>query len=261
MTRWFLDLSSSQNPSQFFDADYDLPLKRNFAIQAARTLGFERICLLDDDITISLGQVQAAASALSAATPVASFLVSDFPDLSTMEHVNRLTSQCEYEIMPGGNCLFLKLPEAFGLFPYIYNEDWFFIHVSALKNRIVKLGDVKQEPHRPWTNLTRVRFEEFGEVIITGILDEPDGINSAKVNSETYWKRVIVNRARWLEDLSRYVSTLEFKKAVETATLALSSVDSKDCTYFISALKKDQEEIPCIPNLSSLLSSFNLRTK
>lgn len=253
LQRSFLELPSSQNPSRTVQQTYDLPLKRNIALAIARLHGFERICLLDDDIAITPEQISAASTVLGETYPLAGFHVLDFPDVSTLDHVHRLITGWPSRTMPGGNCLFLKIPDTSGFFPYIYNEDWLFVIHNLHGRRGVVLGEVMQQVHRPWVDLTRIRFEEFGELIISGLIAVSYDLYATDLESTDFWNSVRHDRWTWLDALRSCKSTPDLLQAVTAAMSALSSFGPEACRDFIVSMKSDlREELRCLSNLVNL---------
>ncbi len=251
LQEWFLSLPSSRNPSVAYQRDYDLPLKRNVALHLSRLFGYERICLLDDDIDISATQIRAGAAALSVTVPVAGFRVFAFPDVSTTEHIHRLVLKQPATTMPGGNCLFLLTSAIQGWFPYAYNDDWLFILFNTIRTPGAALGTVCQDAHEPWNDLTRVRFEEFGETIVRGLWPFlPSLLNAQAILTKAHWQAVLADRQHWLADLASRSSDPHFTAALAAARDVSSHLTADECLTFVSVLQltmKEQLWIPGIP--------------
>ncbi len=245
---WFLRLQSSQNPSLAVSRDYDLPIKRNLALQTARNRGFERVCLLDDDIDLSAGQIGVAAAALTPTSPIVGFYVHEYPDVSAIEHVSRLLNDEPAHTLPGGNCLFLMPAHVVGYFPYVYNEDWLFVLHNVRNTRGIVVGEACQEAHTPWTDLQRIRFEQFGETFVSGVLMS-DGLMDSTLTSESFWSALADARASWLARLLAQARGSVFETAVETALEMSESISGQDCVRFAAALQGgfDRREGLCIP--------------
>lgn len=251
--RHFLQRASSQNPSLIVTPDYDLPAKRNLALHLARSCGLQRICLLDDDITISPEQVRAATGALSEDVPMAGFYVFDFPDVSTIDHIHRMVTNTPSETLPGGNCLFTLVNRVEGFFPYIYNEDWIFVlHNSTSRTGFVA-GDVKQEAHTPWQNHNRVKFEEFGEAVISGLLPLPNVINAPEALSVDYWASVCTERQEWLTALCEACEDAALRQTTRVALESLGLFFPRDFVQFIRAFKTDLNDYLWLPPTTKLL--------
>ncbi len=251
--RNFLCRSSSHNPSRIAGAHYDLPTKRNLALHLARLSGLRRICLLDDDITITTNQVKAATAALSQDSPISGFYVFDFPDVSTIDHIHRMVTSSPSETLPGGNCLFMLVDSVEGFFPYIYNEDWIFVLHNLTRRSGSVIGEVKQEAHSPWLDDNRVRFEEFGEAVITGLLPLHDVIHSAESLSADYWAHICLERRQWLVDLYAACTDVKLRQTIHLATKALALFVPHDFVQFMQAVKSELNDYLWLRNIPKLL--------
>lgn len=238
----FINKNSSQNPSQSICKNYDLPAKRNIALHLSRQSGLQRICLLDDDITITTNQIFSAAAALSNDFPLAGFYVFDFPDVSTIDHIHRMTTRQASQTLPGGNCLFLMPERVTGFFPYVYNEDWLFVLHNMASCQGHALGAVKQDKHTPWNDANRVRFEEFGEVIISGLLPLPRALDCEESTSLYYWESLYVGRRRMLENLRDTCTEKLLRKMVSVALDSLAQFGSPELVRFILDVKEEIED-------------------
>ena len=235
----FLTRPSSRNASQLASAVYDLPAKRNLALQLARQWRLRRICLLDDDIAISNRQIQAASTVLSDTSPMAGFYVFDFPDVSTIDHIQRFVTGEPSQTIPGGNCLFLFLDQIDGYFPYIYNEDWIYVLHNAARSPGIALGEVKQSAHTPWHDNVRVRFEEFGETIISGLLELDQVLNANEAVSESFWTEVIRQRKQFLIGIHNACADSNQQIVVGTALGTITAFSGQDCVRFINAIRTE----------------------
>jgi hypothetical protein len=251
--RRFLIRSSSQNPSRVISQTYDLPAKRNLSLHLARSYGFRRICLLDDDITITESQVVSATAALSKSSPMSGFYVFDFPDVSTIDHIHRMVTNDPSETLPGGNCLFMLLDSIEGFFPYTYNEDWIFVLHNSTRQTGYVLGEVKQEAHAPWLDTNRVRFEEFGEAIISGLLPLSGVINAPEAASADYWATICKERREWLAELFEMCHDSLYRRTVQTAAECLERFVPRDFVQFILAVKNELNDHLWIPNIRRTL--------
>ena len=160
---------SSQNPSACINPYYDIPAKRSFAIEHAKSHKFDRIGFLDDDIRLSSNDLLRLRMALCTSADMVSFHILSYPDVSTVDHIERLLYRKVSRVSIGGNCLFVRTKQCIGYFPFVYNDDWFFIFKNMLHSRIYSLGIAKQRPYEPWTSPTRIQFEQFGDIAIEGV--------------------------------------------------------------------------------------------
>ena len=187
----FLDKPSSRNPSRLVTRRYDLPFKRNLALDDARSRGLGVISLLDDDISLSSEQIAQAARAAGAGQ-ISGFYVLDYPDVSVVDHLWRLTRTTPARVSLGGNCIFLPPATATGFFPYVYNEDWFFLHMNHLAGVPVRgLGCAGQFAHEPWRDAVRTRFEQFGDVMAHGLKVNVEAGRPAFAGGSHFWSEVL----------------------------------------------------------------------
>lgn len=249
----FLVRPSSSNPSQKVSDIYDLPIKRNIALQLARDWGLRKICLLDDDITISRHQILTASSAVSNNSPMAGFYVLDYPDVSTIDHVERLTTGMPSMTIPGGNCLFLLVEEVDGYFPYIYNDDWIYVLNNGTRKLGTALGEVRQSVHAPWNDHGRVRFEEFGEVVISGLLELDLFLDAPEAISESLWKNVIITRLKFLERIGEACTNHLRRKAIAAAVGTLVQIFPQDCVRFVKAMRAELSNLSWLSDILKLI--------
>ena len=189
---------TSQNPSTCINPDYDIPAKRTFALEHAKSNKFSRIGFLDDDIKLNSEDLLNVRIALSTSADMVSFHVLSFPDVSTVDHIERIIYKQVSRVSIGGNCLFVRTENCRGYFPYIYNDDWFFIFKNMSHNRIISLGTAQQRPYEPWVSSIRIKFEQFGDIIIEGIKANIAAGNHPFLTSTSFWK----------DQINKYISRL-----------------------------------------------------
>ena len=159
----------SANPSVEIAPQYDIPSKRTWALIHARSQGYAAIGMIDDDIQLSATDLIRVRQAIVAEADFISFHVLDYPDVSTIDLIERIVTRVPSRASIGGNCLFMVPQMCRTFFPFTYNDDWFFILLHLGHARIKSLGTATQRPYAPWESATRVRFEQFGDIIIEGM--------------------------------------------------------------------------------------------
>ena len=70
--------------------DFDIPIKRSYALYDARKKNAEYIWLLDDDIIISQDNYFRAIRAMVGGKGIVGFHVTEYPDMSIMDHAKRI---------------------------------------------------------------------------------------------------------------------------------------------------------------------------
>jgi len=117
----------------------DLSRKRNLGLAVARMAGWRTVLLVDDDITLDVGDVVAAQYALDA-TPAVGFPIEDWPDNSAIGHANRMSGGAQ-EVFVGPSALLVDVEAAsLGQFPTIYNEGSLFLFDASGAENCAKSG-------------------------------------------------------------------------------------------------------------------------
>jgi hypothetical protein len=233
------ELKSSVNPSNRHAPGYDIPFKRNVALMESRWSGRRTIGLLDDDILLTAAQLDSAATALSKQADLVSFHVLDYPDVSTIDHVERLIRGVPSRVSIGGNCLFFRVEQAASFFPEVYNDDWFFLFSHVGLRRIASLGVAKQRPYRPWVDHGRIAFEQFGDIAIEGAKENIKDGRLPFDGSPQYW-RVILDR--YLTKLNALISLApdgELGSALFAARQVASALESQSFFRFLERYRTD----------------------
>jgi hypothetical protein len=225
----------SRNPSVQFGPHYDLPLKRTYALQAAREASHTRIGLLDDDILLDDQALMKARAAVGTVVDVASFHVLDYPDVSTVDHIERLITGTPSPVSIGGNCLFLSVPSVSSYFPRLYNDDWMFLYRHLGKRRIASLGSAGQRPYAPWETPGRVEFEQFGDMLIEGMKDNIRHERSPFSSSPASWHRFQVRYLRRLSELRSKAGGSRLSDPLDRAIRIAGSFLPDDFHEFITA--------------------------
>lgn len=236
----FLEERSSMNPSLLVRRDYDLPFKRTMALKHAKECGFQLIGLLDDDIELTDLHLRKVGLCFNEnGIDIAGFHVLDYPDVSTIDHVERFITRRRSKVSMGGNCLFFKVDRVFGKFPYVYNEDWLFLLSHLSTRRVVSLGYAKQRPHKPWLDPLRIRFEQFGEVIITGVKLNILQDKGLLWGDEAFWREVL---SQYVERLHRLFekAPAEWRPSLETAMGETETITVDGIMTFITTYENER---------------------
>ena len=227
--RALLHRKSSHNPSREIADNYDIPSKRNLALKISREYGYEMVLLLDDDIEVTSQVILAMAQLRGLKTPIGGCCILDYPDVSTIEHIERYSTGYPSATMPGGNCMVINTSHISGFFPYLYNDDWFFAIWNTRQYPGIYFGDAAQTSHSPWHSLARVRFEEFGETLVTGIMGKTAAELQADLFVEDFWNEVLESRREYLSNLFSTTSTPEFRQAIATAINENRTYSPRQC--------------------------------
>ena len=239
----FLSRPSSRNPSLCVTSSYDLPYKRNFALHHARNSGFRYIGLLDDDIVLSATDIAASIDALAQGGGIVGFHILDYPDISALDHVRRLVLRKPARVSMGGNCIFFDSTQVYGFFPYIYNEDWLFLMTNYERHVNVRsMGVAHQFGHKPWRDLQRVQFEQFGDVLVTGGKASIKNNRAFLRRGPDYWEEIIRSYTVSLQELLYTCpANSEWSEATIEGIRQVERFSAEDFVRFIDTFTSEVE--------------------
>lgn len=218
-----LDIGASLPQSLMSPAALDISRKRNLGLLIGRLCGWTRMLFLDDDIRkLSVGKLSSAAALLDD-FPVVGLQVKKFPDASVVGHARRLTGRRQEPFVSGGSIL-VNPQLLSGYFAPVYHEDWLCVINHLRKGEVAIGGSVAQLPYLPFTTPDRAEFEEFGDVLLTGLLwivharsrrstvcntaPEADLEFWQEATNQGFWMEIIEQRAALLKDLTERISRM-----------------------------------------------------
>lgn len=206
----------NMNPSTGHRPGWDIPLKREFALQHARGHGHKFVLLLDDDIFVSSSQILRAQGLMGTGLTHVGFHVPDYPDISTIDHLERRFGLNGRHVRSmTGSCLLVDCEAIESpLFPNIYNDDLFHFMLQGDFSRIASAGDVRQRPHEPWVDSSRVRHEQLGDIIFEAI--KWHYLNSHEGDSID-WSSALTRYAHRLAMVGRFTPRTPYQTAQTAA--------------------------------------------
>jgi hypothetical protein len=228
-----LDLGASLPQSLISPQALDISRKRNLGLLIGHVCGWQRMLFLDDDIRkLSVAKLSSAAALLDD-YPVVGLQVKKFPDASVVGHARRLTSRRQEPFVSGG-ALLVDPQRLNGYFVPVYHEDWLCV-INHLREGTVAIGgSVGQLPYLPFANPERARFEEFGDILLSGLLwlvHERRRKDAARPMTDTeywreatnprFWKQILDERAALIQDI---VSRLTAQNSSSTSVLSSLTV-------------------------------------
>jgi len=164
-----LDLAADLPQSLASSAARDISRKRNVGLLIGRACGWTRMLFLDDDIRrLNVAKLSSAAALLDK-FPVVGLQVKKYPDASVVGHARRLTGRRQEPFVSGGSLL-VNPQRLNGFFAPVYHEDWLCIINHLRLGEVAIGGAVGQLPYQPFVTSERARFEEFGEILASGLL-------------------------------------------------------------------------------------------
>jgi hypothetical protein len=244
----------------------DLSMKRNTGLLLARTLGWERIFFLDDDIrAVSTDSVLNTTSLLGVGGHgyrTAGMSVQSYPDNSVVCHARREVGEFQ-DVFVSGSALAVDCRASFDFFPDLYNEDWLFFYRDAAAERLATPGSlVRQEPYDPFADPQRAAGQEFGDVIAEGLYALLHSSLGSEAASEEYWRRFLEQRNRVLDDVITLLPNArpelrgKISKAIGAAQQMLWGISAKMCVDYVDAWHRDLERwdkrLANLPGASSI---------
>jgi len=213
-----LDLAADLPQSVVSSAALDISRKRNLGLIIGRACGWTRMLFLDDDIRkLSVAKLSSAAALLDK-YPVVGLQVNKYPDASVVGHARRLTGRRQEPFISGGSLL--VNPQLLnGFFPPTYHEDWLCIVNHLRRGQVAIGGAVGQVPYQPFTTPERARLEEFGDILLSGLLwlvhahhgkstADPDREYWREARTSHFWEEILSQRAALLESIASRLTRL-----------------------------------------------------
>jgi len=212
-----LDLGASLPQSHVSSAALDISRKRNLGLAIGRVCRWTRMLFLDDDIRkLSVAKLSSAAALLDD-YPVVGLRVRKYPDASVVGHARRLTGRRQEPFVSGGSLL-VNPQLVNGYFAPIYHEDWLCVINHLQEGHVAIGGTVGQLPYLPFTTPERAKAEEFGDVLLSGLLwlvharpridvaDEARPVAERdywqKAMNPRFWKDILEQRTALLADIT-----------------------------------------------------------
>jgi hypothetical protein len=273
-----LDLGASLPQSPLSPAALDISRKRNLGLLIGRVCGWTRMLFLDDDIRkLNMAKLSSAASLLDD-YPIVGLQVKKYPDASVVGHARRLIERRHEPFISGGSLL-VDPQRLNGYFVPVYHEDWLCVINHLRQDEVAIGGSVGQLRYLPFTTPERARFEEFGDILLSGLLClvhassarsaaernhfVPDAEYWREATNPRFWKHVLEQRAWLLQDLAGRVKglTLDDLSPLPSLAAAKQRLDELKPTDFVSFTGKWLTSLGTWRHQLSALSQVDLVDK
>jgi hypothetical protein len=178
----------------------DTSLKRNLGLLLARSVGWQRVVFLDDDIAVAdPADLRRAVSLLDRHYAVG-LAIGGYPDNSVVCHAHRAAGGRQ-DTFVGGGALAVGMDSLESFFPKVYNEDWMFLLDDVRLRPVAQIGLAMQKPYDPFADPERARGEEFGDDLAEGVFGLLDRGGRVKDADERYWRGFLADRALLILDI------------------------------------------------------------
>ena len=204
-------------------SDWDLPAKRNFALIHSVQNGFKNILLIDDDVEGITKNIICKGIAALELYNISGCIVKYFPDTSVIGHIEQKYGE-PYHPFLSGNFLFIKSDKIESYFPLIYNEDWLFMIPSINKKKISAVDIIYQKKYNPFENISKIKMQEFGEVIAEGLFELIDRSKYDDRYNENYWNEYLEYRKSYVKELLNKAIKNQEGKLIEYFRLKLKII-------------------------------------
>lgn len=255
-----LDLGASLPQSQVSPAALDISRKRNLGLLIGRVCGWTRMLFLDDDIRKLNVEKLCSAAALLDHYPVVGLQVNKYPDASVVGHARRLTGRRQEPFVSGGSLL--VDPQILnGYFAPVYHEDWLCAIDHFREGEVAIGGSVGQWPYLPFTTPERAKLEEFGDILLAGLLwlvhsrVRKNAANRAylaagseywlEAKNPEFWKQILEQRAALLREITARLTEMNLGNPLPFSSLTAAGQRLRELepADFVSFMEKWQASL------------------
>jgi hypothetical protein len=239
--RFFRNLLTSRHKHVLhYCSEWDLPIKRSFALTDAIGRHYQKILFVDADIRISGENTLAIGSSCLENYSIAGCFVDNFIDTSVVGHLEREVGEDVYSFV-SGSFVFIRPSETRGgFFPCIYNEDWLFMLPHVLAGSICSFGSIKQVAFDPFKDTKTAAFQEFGEVIAEGLYSLVISNEYARRFEFQMWRDAVAERRELLVWLNDSLAKPQHREIVSVALAVNEDISPEDCQQFVSDWEDDK---------------------
>lgn len=179
-------------------SEWNLGHARNFALLYSKASRFERVLFTDDDIQVPQLNIIEELFANLNTYKFTGANVEGLVDDSALGHIATSVQVTNERMLSGGFMTFSpdKIDQ---FFLNNYNEDWIWLFLQLKNDKFLQTGEVFQALSDPLANYTdKVIFQEFGEIILDGILDLYQNGYYDSLTDLSFWQRIIKERKEYL---------------------------------------------------------------
>jgi hypothetical protein len=234
----------------------DTALKRNLGLLLARSMGWDRIVFMDDDIIVDDPYDVARAAALTSRFDVVGQAVTGFPDNSVVCHARRDVGEYQKTFI-GGGAMALRPALIDSFFPEVYNEDWLFLFDQDQLLTVASAGQVTQEEYDPYADPGRAGREEFGDCLAEGIYSRLDQKRASGQHpqltdrdvDEAFWRAFLDDRRLVIDSIIERVPAIpadadrkvQMLRSLDAARDRLGTIRPAEYVDYLAAWKADRE--------------------
>lgn len=186
---------------QLGNREWNLGFARNFALLKAKSLKFNRVLFMDDDINIPSIDLINDLLNLTEEYSFTGAHILGLVDDSILGHIATDLKVFNERMLSGGFMAFN--PNTIDhYFMNIYNEDWIWLFLQLKDKRFLQTGEVFQTLTNPMENYKdKIMFQEYGEIALDGILNLYPDKDYQNLLSGSFWEKMFTERNEYLLDL------------------------------------------------------------
>jgi len=186
---------------QLGNYEWNLGYARNFALLFAKAKQFKSVLFMDDDIEVLNLSVIYDLFKFKNNYAFVGAHISGLVDDSILGHIATDLGIFNERMISGGFMVF-NPTEIDHFFLNNYNEDWIWLFLQLQGKQYLQTGEVFQVLTNPLENYkTKVMFQEYGEIVLDGILELYPGKNYEELISESFWAKMLTERKEYLTGL------------------------------------------------------------
>jgi hypothetical protein len=181
--------------------EWNLGFIRNLALLYSLATKADKVLFMDDDIEVpDLKLIDELFKEIDEFQFVGANILGLIDD-SILGHIATKLEIFNQRMLSGGFMLF-KPKSIDHFFLNNYNEDWIWLFLQLKGNKYLQTGNVYQALADPFLGYRqKVMFQEFGEIVLDGILDLYDGASYEILTEITFWERMLKERQEYLNRL------------------------------------------------------------
>ena len=179
---------------------------RNYALLLGLKMGASSLLMIDDDIVIEDETLIASTLSLLEKFPIVGANTLGMPDFSVTGHIESSIGDAPLTFI-SGQYMAVDLKAVHWSFPNVYNEDWIFALLHAIRQPVGRHGVVWQLDYDVASGVvSRASFQEPGELICEGVAELLlEGLDECKLTSEDFWLDILKYRQDLLKNTFKRV--------------------------------------------------------
>lgn len=222
------------------DVTWNLGIARNFALDHSKSIGYEKVLFIDDDISdVDDRKMEVGFSVLNKNSFV-SCILEGVEDNSIIGHISKHVGIIDDGVkMLSGGFLFFSPATISHRFYNIYNEDWIIQLLEKEKKKIILPFSVNHNVDQDvnWT-LDQAIFQEYGELIVEGLLENENAISM----DYQFWDVIIENRIKFIQKIKEEAIKIHYNRGHDICNGLLNWVEQIGSYSFQQSMEQIKNE-------------------